>query len=340
MKTYEIDRTGSIDNIRAVERTRPQPGFQQVLIKVRAVALNYRDLMNVRGTFGPLSRPRLIPVSDGAGEVVESGTGATRFKPGDRVIPIFRQNWISGRYEPAGASSDLGGGLDGMLSEYVVMAEHGLVQLPSHLSFEEGATLPCAAVTAWNAVVSRGCTRVGETVLVQGSGGVSLFAMQFARASGARVIATTSTDEKARRLRALGADEVVNYKSHPEWHAEVLKLTAGRGVDVVVETGGPGTWAKSIAAAAVGGRVLLAGLLTGIEETASGPVFMPIFMRETMVTSVHVGSREMFEDMNRTLLQHQLHPVIDKVFAFEQVHEAYRYLESGAHFGKVVISVP
>ena len=339
MKRYQIDQQGSIDNIHLVDADYPRPGPHQVLVRVRAVSLNYRDLIIIRGMMGPLSKPGLVPVSDGAGEVVETGPGVSRFKTGDRVIPIFRQKWISGRYQLGDSSSDLGGGVDGMLTEYAVFDEQSLVTLPGHLSFEEGASLPCAAVTAWNAVVSRGQTQVGETVLVQGSGGVSLFALQFAKACGARVIATTSSDTKADRLRALGADEVVNYATHPDWELEVLKLTAGRGVDVVIENGGPGTWSKSIAAAAVGGKVLLVGLLTGIDESQSGPVFMPIFIRETVVTSVHVGSREMFEQMNRTIAQHQLRPVIDRAFPFDQVPEAYRYLESGVHFGKIVIQV-
>lgn len=339
MRFYQIEKQGSIDSITPANGDVPRPGPHQVLIKIRAAALNYRDLIVVGGMLGPLSRPNLIPVSDGAGEVVETGPGTTRVKPGDRVAAIFRQRWLSGPIQLSDTVSDLGGGMDGVLSEYVVLNEQGLVHLPAHLSFEEGATLPCAALTAWNAVVTRGKVRAGETVLVQGSGGVSLFAMQFAKASGARVIATTSNDEKAERLKVLGADEVVNYRTHPDWDTEVQKLTGGRGADLVVENGGPGTWSKSILAAAIGGRVMLVGLLTGIDESKSGPVFMPIFIRETMVTSVHVGSRAMFEDMNRAIAQNRLRPVIDKAFPFEQARDAYRYLESGAHFGKVVIKI-
>lgn len=338
MKTWQLEQSGSIDNLRLVSRDRPVPGPHQVLVRVKAVSLNYRDLINLGGGLGPHARPDFVPASDGAGEVVEIGAGTTRFKPGDRVVGIFRQLWISGRYRMEHGVSDLGGAIDGMLSEYVVLGEEGLVPVPDPLSFEEAACLPCAGVTAWNAVVTRGATRVGETVLVQGSGGVALFALQFARASGAGVIATTSSDAKATRLKSLGADAVVNYQTHPDWEKEVLRLTDGAGADVVVDNGGPGTWSKSIQAAAIGGRVLLVGLLTGFDESKSGPVFMPIFMRETTVTSVHVGSREMFEDMNRAIQRHAIHPVIDKVFPFDQVREAYRHLQSGQHFGKIVVS--
>ena len=339
MKTWQIEKTGSVDDMKLADRLRPTPGPHEVLVRVRAVSLNYRDLIIIGGMLSPLPRPVVVPGSDGAGDVVEVGFGTTRFKVGDRVAAIFRQRWISGRYGIAESASDLGGPVDGMLSEYVVLSEEGLVPLPTHLTYEEAASLPCAAVTAWNAVVTRGRTVSGETVLIQGSGGVALFALQFAKASGARVIATTSSDDKAQRLKALGADEVVNYKRCPDWELEVLKLTGGLGTDVVVECGGPGTWSKSIHAAAVGGRVLLVGLLTGIDETKSGPLFLPIFMREIMVTSVHVGSREMFEDMNRAIEQHRIRPVIDKVFAFSETCDAYRYLQKKIHFGKVVIKV-
>ncbi len=339
VKTYEIVTRDGKNTIALNNRDQPRPGPGQVLVRVRAVSLNYRDLIVLSGMLGPVSKPDLVPVSDGAGEVVQVGPDTTRWKPGDRVAPIFRQRWLSGRYVPTDSSSDLGGGTDGVLAEYIVLGQEGLVELPAHLSFEEGATLPCAAVTAWNAVVTRGRTRAGETVVVQGSGGVSLFALQFAKASGARVIVTTSGPEKAERLKVLGADAVINYKTSPDWAAEVLKLTAGRGADVVIDNGGPGTWSASISAAAVGGRVLLVGLLTGLDESQSGPVFLPIFMRETTVTSVHVGSRAMFEDMNRAIAHHHLHPIIDRVFPFDQAEQAYDYLRGGTHFGKVVVTV-
>ncbi len=339
MKTYEIVSRNGTNSIQLTSRDEPRPGPGQVLVRLRAVSLNYRDLIALSGMLGPVSRPNLVPVSDGAGEVVQVGPGTTCWTPGDRVVPIFRQRWLSGPYVPADSSSDLGGGIDGVLSEYIVLGQEGLVKLPAHLSFEEGAALPCAAVTAWNAVVTRGQTRAGETVVVQGSGGVALFALQFAKMSGARVIVTTSSPGKIERLKALGADEIIDCKATPNWAAEVLTLTAGRGADAVIDNGGPGTWSSSITCAAVGGRVLLVGLLTGLDESQSGPVFLPIFMRETTVTSVHVGSREMFEDMNRAITQHRLHPVIDRVFPFDQVQQAYDHLKTGTHFGKVVITV-
>jgi alcohol dehydrogenase len=234
----------------------------------------------------------------------------------------------------ADAVRDLGGGLDGVLREYAVFDEQGVVRIPDHLSYQEAATLPCAAVTAWNAL---GALRPGEVVLTQGSGGVSVFALQFARLAGARVIATTSDRSKAERLRNLGASDVVSYREHPEWSVEVLRLTGGRGVDLVVEIGGPGTLGESIRSAREGGRVVLVGLLTGFDADTRG-AFMSLFLRDTTLSSVHVGHRRSFEEMNCAIAHSQLHPVIDRTFRFDQAPEAYAYLMSGAHFGKVVIN--
>jgi NADPH:quinone reductase-like Zn-dependent oxidoreductase len=339
MNLYRIRKQGGIECLELTSDDCPRPGPHDVLVKVRAVSLNYRDLITIGGTLGPLGKADLVPASDGAGDVVEIGSRVSRFAPGDRVVAIFRQAWISGPYRMQDSASDLGGSIDGMLSEFVILNEEGLVACPAHLSFEEASTLPCAAVTAWNSVVTRGQIRVGETLLVQGSGGVALFALQFGKRSGACVIATTSSDQKAEKLRALGADHVINYRETPAWEKEVLALTGGRGADLVVDNGGPGTWSKSIAAARIGGRVMLVGLLTGVDESKSGAVFLPIFMRETLVTSVHVGSRDMFEDMNRAIMQHKLRPVIDMVFPFERVPEAYLHLQGAGHFGKVVIQM-
>lgn len=340
MQAYHLEQPGSVDGLLLREHPAPQPGPGQVLVRVFASALNYRDLMVLRGyAVGPALKPAVVPLSDGAGEVVEVGEGVGRFRPGDRVAAIFRQNWLAGEFTHEGGGADLGAALDGMLAEYVVLHEEGLVRLPPHLSYEEGATLACAGVTAWNAVVGKGRTVAGDTVLVQGSGGVSLFALQFAKALGARVIATTSSDHKAERLRALGADQVVNYNATPDWDAEVLRLTEGRGADVVVEVGGAGTLPKSVAAARVGGRVVLVGLLTQGRDTATvSELFLSLFLRDITLSSVHVGSRQDFEAMNRAIAQNGLHPTIDRRFPFAAAPDAFRYLESGAHFGKVVIS--
>lgn len=315
----------------------PQPGPGQVLVRLRASSLNRRDLMVAQGIpVGIALRTGLVPLSDGAGEVVALGEGASRFAMGERVAATFRQGWIDGAGYAADAAHDLGGGLDGTLREYAVFDEAGLVRFPDHLSYQEAATLPCAAVTAWNALMSKGALRPGEVVLIQGSGGVSVFALQFARLAGARVIATTSDNIKAARLRSLGASDVVNYRDHPAWSAEVLRLSSSRGVDLTVEMGGPGTLLESIKSTREGGRVVLVGLLTGFEADSSG-VFLSAFLRDTTVSSVHVGHRRSFEEMNRAMGYARLQPVIDRTFPFDRAPEAYAYLMSGAHFGKVVI---
>jgi NADPH:quinone reductase-like Zn-dependent oxidoreductase len=334
MKAYEIGTSGGIDALTMVERPTPRPGHGQVLVRMRATSLNYRDLLIAKGGLGKRERS-LIPVSDGAGEVAEVGPGVIRVRTGDRVAPIFSQSWLGGdvgRDQP----SALGGDVDGVLAEFVVLDQDGLVHFPDHLSFEDGATLPCAAVTAWNALITAGQLKAGDTVLVMGTGGVSIFALQFARMTGARVIATSSSDAKLARLREMGAAEVINYRSTPEWGKRVLELTARRGVDHVVEVGGAGTLVNSFQAVRAGGRISLIGLLTGF-----GGEFNPLVVltKSVCFQGIRVGSREMFEAMNRSIVAAQLHPVIDRTFPFAEAPEAYRYLESGAHFGKVCIRI-
>jgi NADPH:quinone reductase-like Zn-dependent oxidoreductase len=258
-----------------------------------------------------------------------------RFKPGDRVAGLFMQDWLGGGIEPYHVDSSRGGAIDGVLAEYVLFEQHGVVPLPAHLSFEEGATLPCAALTAWNALYEGRPLKPGETVLVLGTGGVSVFALQFAAAAGARVIATSSSDDKLARARELGAAETVNYRQHPDWHHEVLRLTAGRGVDHVVEVGGAGTLSRSVQAARIGGQVHLIGVLTGGGEIDPTPVLR----RNLLLRGIYVGSRQMFDDMNHMIAASGLRPVIDRVFPFEQAKDAYRYQTSQAHLGKVVISI-
>jgi NADPH:quinone reductase-like Zn-dependent oxidoreductase len=332
MKVYEISDSFGLANLRLAERPEPRPAHGQVLVKVRAVSLNYRDLLVVKGVYNPRLPLPLIPCSDGAGEVVAVGEGVSRVRVGDRVAGIFMQQWLAGEIDDKGARSALGGDQDGMLAESVVLSEDGVVQLPGHLSFEEGATLPCAAVTAWHAVVENG-TRPGETVLILGTGGVSIFALQFARLAGARVIATSGSDAKLERVRQLGASDGVNYREVPDWEQAVRELSPG-GVDLVVEVGGAGTLPRSLRAVRVGGRISLIGVLAG----GAGEVNpLPIVMKKVRVQGVYVGSRAMFEAMNRAIVLQRLRPVIDRVFTFAEVPDAFRYLESAAHFGKVCI---
>ena len=302
---------------------------------MRAASLNYRDLNIAKGSpaRGPLPT-NLIPLSDGAGEVVAVGPEVTRFQAGDRVAGMFMQAWLGGDMEAYHVDSSRGGSIDGVLAEYVVFEQDGLVRLPDHLSYEEGATLPCAGVTAWNALYAGRPLRAGETVLILGTGGVSIFALQLARAAGARVIATSSSDAKLAQAAALGATDGINYRAFPEWQIKVQELTNGRGVDHVVEVGGAGTLARSVEAARIGGQVHLIGVLTGGEINPT-----PILRRNIQLRGIYVGSRQMFDAMNQSIALNGIRPVIDRVFAFEDAKDAYRHLKGQTHVGKVVIRI-
>ena len=335
MRAYEL-RGNGVETLALVERPRPHPGLGQVLVRIRATSLNYRDLMVASGTYtrGGAQRP-LVPLSDGAGEVIEVGPGVTRLRPGDRVAGSFFQRWIDGPPDETKRASALGGGIDGVLAEEVVLQADAAVRLPEHLTFEEAATLPCAALTAWHALES-GAPACGQSVLTLGTGGVSTFALQFARAAGARVIATTGSAAKEKKLAALGASDVVNYAAVPEWEKTVWELTDRRGVDLVVEVGGAGTMGKSLKAVRTGGQTSLIGVLAG----ATGEVNpLPAVMKGVRIQGIYVGSREQFVAMNRAIELHGIRPVIDRVFPFAEAQAACRYLESGAHFGKVVIAM-
>jgi NADPH:quinone reductase-like Zn-dependent oxidoreductase len=334
MQAYELAAFG-FDGLKLVDKPKPTAGPFQVLLKMRAFSLNYRDLMIVKGQYNPKLKMPAVPLSDGVGEVVEVGAGVTRVKVGDRVAGCFMPKWIAGEIDEAKARSSLGGGgPEGMLAEYVAIHEEGVVHLSEHLTDEEAATLPCAAVTAWHALVGEGSLKAGECVLVLGTGGVSIFALQFARLQGARVIVTSSSDEKLKRAMALGASDGVNYKTTPKWEDAVRELTGGRGVDYVVEVGGAGTLAASMKAVKPGGQISLIGVLSG----GTGQVNpLPILMRNIRVQGIFVGSREMFEAMNRAIALAKLKPVVDRVFPFAGAVEALKYMESGAHFGKVAI---
>jgi NADPH:quinone reductase-like Zn-dependent oxidoreductase len=333
MRLYEIRDTNGIDSLRPAEKEAPKPGPGEVLIRVHAVSLNYRDLLILQGRYMRGLKLPLIPLSDGAGEIVETGSGVTRVKRGDRVAGIFMQNWLSGDISPLAPRSALGGSVDGMLAEYVVLSQDGVVHFPTHLSYEEASTLPCAAVTAWNALTSS-TLKPGISVLVQGTGGVSIFALQFARLAGARVLVTSRSNDKLKKAAALGVSDLINYQTTPEWDQKAIEITSGIGVDHIIEVGGPGTLARSMNAVRVGGRISHIGLLAG-PETLVNP--MPILGKQIQVQGIFVGSRDMFEAMNRAIALHRLRPAIDRVFSFEEARDAMRYLESQAHFGKIVI---
>ena len=335
MKTYEYRKFG-IENLVLAEREVPRPAAREVLVKFHAMSLNFRDLLFARGIYNPKARFPAIPLSDGAGEVVGTGEAVKRWKIGDRVCPIFMQSWLDGERSPEHSRTALGGGdLDGVLREHGVFSEEGLVRIPDHLSFEEAATLPCAGVTAWNALVCMAKVKAGETVLTLGTGGVSIFAIQFAKMQGARVLATSSSDEKLARGRNLGADETINYKKTPDWDKEVLRLTADAGVDHVVEVGGAGTLPKSVNAARIGGIISMIGVLS----SGGGLDPIKILMKGIRLQGIFVGSRRMFEDMNRAISANRLKPIIDKTFPFEKAREALEYMASGSHFGKIVITL-
>jgi NADPH:quinone reductase-like Zn-dependent oxidoreductase len=334
MRAFQVKSPG-IDGLEKVELPQPKPGRRQVLVKVAACSLNYRDLAVASGTYRMPMKPNVIPLSDGAGEVVEIGAEVTRFKVGDKVAGNFSQRWEGGHQPSDGGGAALGGGIDGMLAEYVVLEEAGTVKLPAHFSLEEGATLPCAGVTAWHAIVEHGWTKAGNTVLVQGTGGVSIFALQFARLLGAEVIATSSSDEKLARAKKLGAAHGINYKTTPEWDKAAVEFTHG-GVDQVVEVGGAGTFTRSLGAIKVGGKISLIGVLTGPAGETSA---MLILGKRANIQGISVGSTQMFEAMNRAISVNGMKPVIDKVFPFAETRAAFNYLKSAAHFGKVVISL-
>lgn len=333
MKYYHFPCFAGVDALRLDECDPPGPGPHQVLVRMRAWSLNYRDLLIAEDAYGRGLKPDVVPLSDGAGEVVETGGAVTGWKVGDRVASVFMPRWIAGPPDAAKVAGALGGQVDGVLAEYVVFDEHALVAVASHLDMTEAATLPCAAVTAWHAVVARGGLRPGQTVLTQGSGGVSVFALQFAALGGARVIATSSSDDKLARLSRLGATDLVNYVTTSEWGDAVFALTEG-GVDHVVEVGGAGTLQQSIAATRPGGRVSVIGVLSA----GGGIDHGPILRKGLTVEGMFVGSREIFEAMNRALEQHRIRPLIDSTFDFADAPAAYRHFASRQHFGKVVIT--
>lgn len=323
-----------LDHLAVVDRPDPTPGPGQVLVAVKAVSLNYRDLLVARGQYNPRMPLPRVPCSDAAGEVVAVGDGVASVKPGERVCGTFFQDWTDGPLTDAAGKSALGGALDGVLAERVVFNDAGVVPIPSHLSFEEAATLPCAAVTAWNALTTD-FDPAGKTVLLQGTGGVSVFALQFAVALGAKALVTSGSDDKLKRALRTGATDGVNYVQTPDWEKWGRQQTNGVGVDLVVEVGGAGTLDRSVRATRPGGRIALIGVLAG----GSGFDPLPLMMKGITLRGIYVGSRAVFEAMNATISRHALRPVIDRVFAFDDFPSAFRHLESASHFGKVVVRV-
>jgi NADPH:quinone reductase-like Zn-dependent oxidoreductase len=334
MKAWQIQTTEGIDGLRQAALELPDPGPGELRVRLRANAINYRDLSVVgdpaaRG----IALPR-IPNSDGAGEVMAVGPGVTDFAPGDRVAGCFFQNWIDGPCTAEAMASALGGELDGVLAEEANLKAAGVVKIPDHLSFAEAATLPCAGLTAWRALVDVGRLMAGDTVLLLGTGGVSIFALQFATLMGARVIITSSSDDKLERARALGAWQTVNYRATPDWEKAVLEMTEGRGVDLTVEVGGAGTLERSIAATRIAGTIGFIGVLAGGQVNPR-----PIMSKSLTVQGIYVGSRNLFRAMNRAVAAAGLRPVIDRTFGFDEAPEAYRAMKAAGHFGKLVIEI-
>jgi NADPH:quinone reductase-like Zn-dependent oxidoreductase len=335
MKAWRIPAFG-IEHLEMVTAPDPVPQRGEVLVRVHAVSWNYRDLMVTEGKYNPKMKLPRIPCSDGAGEVVAVGEGVTRVRAGDRVCGIFMQNWIEGDPDAAKIRGALGGDIDGMLREFVVLHERGVVHFPVHLSWEEAATLPCAGVTAWNALVRAGGIKAGDTVVILGTGGVSIFALQFAKMMGARVLGTSSSDAKLERAKGLGLDAGINYRLQPAWDEWVMEQTGGKGAELVVEVGGAGTLPRSLRSARIGGVVAQIGVLS---QSGEGIEVQLLLHRQVHLCGIYVGSRADFEMMNRAVSQHKLKPVVDEVFRFEDAPQALRRMESGAHFGKLVTSV-
>lgn len=336
MRAIELREAFGLDHLALVERPEPRPGPGEVVLRIRRAALNYRDLLMIQGRYNPRQKLPLVPCSDGVGEVEAAGEGVTRVRPGERVCPIFAQRWIAGEPSREKVRSTLGGPLDGTLAERMVVSEHGVVAVPEHLSDEEAATLPCAGVTAWNALAAEGGVKAGDTVLVLGTGGVAIFALQLAKMLGARVIVTSSRDEKLERARALGADEGINYRETPQWAPRVKELTGGVGADHVIEVGGAGTFEQSLQAVRIGGRVSLIGVLSGAAAEVN---LNRILMQHVRVQGILVGSRETFEAMNRAIAFHRMRPVVDRIFPLEETRAAFEHLAAGRHFGKVCVAL-
>ena len=336
MRVWEIRGSFGVENLALVEREKPRAGHGQIVIQIKAASLNYRDLLKVRGHYNPRQPLPLIPCSDGAGEVVEVGEGVEGWEVGDRAAPIFSQTWQSGEPSRAKLRGTMGGPLDGTLAEYVCVGADGAVKLPENLSYAQASTLPCAAVTAWSALVEQGNVTAGDSVLVQGTGGVSMFALQLGVMLGARVIATSSSDEKLERVEELGAAHTINYKREPEWGKVARKLAGGDGVDHIVEVGGANTLEQSLKAVRPGGQISMIGVLSGTRQKLD---IIPILMQNIRVQGILVGHRDGFIRMNRAIEANGIEPVISHTFGFEDAPAAFELMAASGHFGKIVIEL-
>jgi NADPH:quinone reductase-like Zn-dependent oxidoreductase len=333
MKVWANQDAFGIENLKEIERPEPKPGAGEIVVDMKAASLNYHDLLTVLGNTE--HKPPLVPFSDGAGVVSAVASGVSRVTVGDRVCSLFFQSWLSGPVTAESRNQPLGGPLDGVLQQKMKLIADGVSKIPDYLSFEEAATLPCAGLTAWRAIAVEASVGPGNTILVQGTGGVSIFALQFAKAMGAKVIATSSSDEKLARAKKLGADQVINYKTNPEWGKETLKLTDGRGVDVVVEVGGDNTMSKSLEAVRVGGTIVVIGVLGGFTNN----IFIPaLFGKNVKMIGISIGSREQFEAMATRMAKWKMHPVIHKVLPVDKVQDALKLMQARAHFGKICLA--
>jgi NADPH:quinone reductase-like Zn-dependent oxidoreductase len=336
MRVFQIEGDWGMANLKLSARPQPEPGPGQVLLRMKASSINYRDLVvPERGYGSHTGTLPLIPVSDGAGEVVAVGPGVRRVAPGDRVCPAFFQRWVGGEPDLERLTASLGGPIDGTMAEYMCLSEEGVVKVPAYLTDLEAATLPCAALTAWSALVTCSATKPGDHVLVQGCGGVALFAVAFGRMLGAQVTAISSSDERIARVKALGADSAVNYRAVPEWAKATREITGGRGYDLILELGGEKTLPQSLRCIRPGGTIAMIGILSGsMMATSLGAVIT----RQVRLQGVTVGHRDGFEAMLRAMARHEVRPVVDRVFPFDELKEAMAYLRSGAQFGKICIA--
>jgi NADPH:quinone reductase-like Zn-dependent oxidoreductase len=335
MKVVEVQGSFGIESLVLADRPDPEPGPGEVKVRMRAASLNFRDLLMVQGLYSSRQPLPIIPCSDGVGEVVETGAGVSRVRVGDRVAGCFFQGWVSGEPTMEKAATTLGGPLDGMLAEYRALNEGGVVHVPEHLSDEQAATLPCAALTAWSALVTYGKVNASHTILVQGTGGVAIFGLQMGKMLGARVVVVSSSNEKLDRAARLGADHGINYKETPQWGRAVREWSGGAGVDHVIEVGGAGTLQESFQAVRLGGHISVIGVLAGAARDLN---ILPILMKNIRLQGITVGHRESFESMNKAIAFNRLVPVVSRVFPFQEVKQALRMMERGEHFGKICLT--